>query len=110
MARATPKNEDGNPIGIATKSDGKTQKFIVRKVVEEMEGDEKKLVLQLLEFSSGHQQYRLGYYVKGKSGDMRSKWIWARSAPMINPEHLESLLSKARMEGWYPTPLDAGSI
>jgi hypothetical protein len=104
MARATSKDKEGNPLGTSTRSDGTKDKYVIRKVVSVMEGRAKKIVFQLLELPDGRTQYRIGYYVLGKKGDMEGKWVWARSTPQLNPEDFAKLLAQAQQQGWYPAP------
>lgn len=107
MPRSTETTTAGKPIGTATKSDGTKKHFVVERVVEVMEGDFKRIVFQLLRLSGGRFQYRIGYYVLGTKNEWKDKWIWARSTPLVNPEHLAALLAQATRQGWYPSPSEA---
>jgi hypothetical protein len=99
--RATELDPSGKKIGVAIATNGKKVKFVIQDEVSVLEGQTKKIVFQRLVFTDDKEQYRLGYYVLGRSGDMKEKWVWARSAPMIFPEHFVQLVEQARAAGWY---------
>ena len=107
MPRATEHTDEGKARGSTLDSAGIRQHFTVQDTVEVNEGDKKRIVFQYIRFDNGREQFRLGYYVLGRKGDMKDKWVWARSTPLINPEHLSLLLRKAKERGWYPSAGEA---
>lgn len=50
-------------------------------------------------YSEGDIVYRIGYFIVGKIGNAKGRWIWGQFAPMIPQEDLGPLLEKARQEG-----------
>lgn len=47
----------------------------------------------------GNIEYRFGYYMVGKNGIRKNKWIWGQSCPIIPRQDFNKLLNKARREG-----------
>lgn len=45
------------------------------------------------------KEYRIGYYIVGKIGRGKGKWLWGQFCPMIPEKDLTKLLSKAKKEG-----------
>ena len=44
-------------------------------------------------------EYRIGYYMLGRIGKRRDKWVWGQSAPLIPHEDLFKLIELAKREG-----------
>lgn len=104
MTRSTSRTSDGKAKGATTNPDGTKRHFVIEDVVEILEGDAKRIVLQLLRFSDGRLQYRFGYYVLSAKNELGDRWIWVRNTLQIYPEHLAVLLKMAGEKGWYPHP------
>lgn len=49
-------------------------------------------------WKKGDIEYRIGYYIIGRIGRAKGKWVWGQFCPMIPAEDLEALLKKAREE------------
>ncbi len=61
----------------------------------------KYLILQKLLFvDDGREEFRLGYYIIGREGQTRGKWMWPRFTPMMRPDDFAALMDKARAKGW----------
>ncbi len=73
---------------------------------------EKVLLLERLRLSSTkgeitHQDgnktgkivYRIGYFMIGKNGNRKGKWVWGQFCPIIPAKDLNKLMSKAKKEG-----------
>ena len=43
-------------------------------------------------------EYRIGYFIVGKIGRAKNRWIWGQFCPLIPVEDFEKLLRKARKE------------
>lgn len=50
-------------------------------------------------FREGDREYRIGYFIVGKNGQMRGRWAWGQFCPMIPTTDFRKLLRKARREG-----------
>jgi len=46
----------------------------------------------------GDIEYRIGYFMVGKNGNSKGKWIWGQFCPIIPKDDLNKLLTKARKE------------
>lgn len=51
----------------------------------------------------GHQEkgaieYRIGYYIVGKIGRAKDKWVWGQFCPLIPVEDFEKLIQKAKQD------------
>ena len=57
-------------------------------------------LLQLLHFDRGDEELRLGYYVLGKKGRTKGRWVWGQYAMSIPLEDLRGLVEEARRKGW----------
>lgn len=47
----------------------------------------------------GDIEYRFGYYMIGKIGRAKNKWVWGQFCPLIPKKDLNKLLNKAKKEG-----------
>jgi len=47
----------------------------------------------------GDFEYRFGYYMIGKIGRAKGKWVWGQFCPLIPKKDLNKLLYKASKEG-----------
>jgi len=57
--------------------------------------------LQQLRFQhDGRIKLRLGYYIIGKKGRARGKWVWGQFAPIAPPAEFQAILDKAKAAGW----------
>jgi hypothetical protein len=43
--------------------------------------------------------YRFGYYIQGKIGRARDRWVWGQFPPLIHAADLAPLLAQARRDG-----------
>ena len=46
----------------------------------------------------GEQEYRIGYFIVGRNGRAKGKWVWGQFCPLIPHGDLLRLLEKARTE------------
>lgn len=44
-------------------------------------------------------EYRLGYYIVGKIGKRKGKWVWGQFCPLIPEKDFKKLIKKAKKEG-----------
>ena len=49
-------------------------------------------------FREGDIEYRIGYYVVGRIGQMRGRWAWGQFCPLIPRRDFPRLLRKAKRE------------
>ena len=47
----------------------------------------------------GDVEYRIGYYIVGRIGRAKGKWVWGQFCPLIPANDLHRLLEKAKAEG-----------
>ena len=47
----------------------------------------------------GQVEYRVGYYIIGKNGRTKNKWIWGQFCPFIPQPDFKKLFDKAKKEG-----------
>lgn len=47
----------------------------------------------------GDIEYRFGYYIVGKIGRAKDRWVWGQFCPMIPDKDFNRLLEKAKKEG-----------
>ncbi|MBN1262829.1 MAG: hypothetical protein JW991_00565 [Candidatus Pacebacteria bacterium] len=50
------------------------------------------------QWKKGEIEYRLGYYIIGKTGRAKGKWVWGQFCPLIPANDLKKLLEKAKRE------------
>lgn len=68
-------------------------------VVERLRKDAFEGNLSYKGWRKGDIEYRIGYYIVGKIGKAKGKWIWGQFCPMIPKEDFDKLINKARKEG-----------
>ena len=44
-------------------------------------------------------EYRLGYFIAGRTGRASGKWAWGQFSPIMSAGDLERIVEKARAEG-----------
>ena len=69
--------------------------FVVERLRKE--NYEGKLAREKL-WKKGEIEYRIGYYIVGKIGRAKGKWVWGQFCPMIHAKDLKRLLAKAKKE------------
>jgi len=47
----------------------------------------------------GDIEYRFGYYIIGKKGRAKDKWVWGQYCPFIPRRDFKKLINKAQKEG-----------
>lgn len=47
----------------------------------------------------GDIEYRVGYYIVGKIGRAKDRWIWGQFCPLIPKKDFDKLIKKAKEEG-----------
>jgi len=50
---------------------------------------------------NGLIEIRFGYYIIGKRGKMKDKWVWGQFAPMMPIEDFSEVINMARERGWF---------
>jgi hypothetical protein len=50
-------------------------------------------------FREGDIEYRIGYFIVGRNGQMRGRWIWGQFCPLIPRRDFGRLLRTAKQEG-----------
>lgn len=50
------------------------------------------------QWKKGEIEYRIGYYIVGKIGRAKGKWVWGQFCPLIPEKDLKKLLEKAKKE------------
>ena len=60
----------------------------------------KLIYLQLIELENGREELRLGYYMIGKKGAMRGRWVWGQYALLIPRRDLKAMIRQAEKRGW----------
>lgn len=43
-------------------------------------------------------EYRIGYYIVGRIGRAKGRWVWGQFCPLVPQEDLKKLLEKAKRE------------
>ena len=46
----------------------------------------------------GAIEYRIGYYIVGKIGRAKDKWVWGQFCPLIPVEDFDNLVQKAKQD------------
>jgi len=47
----------------------------------------------------GDIEYRVGYYIVGRNGRVKNRWVWGQFCPLIPKVDFNKLIKKARDEG-----------
>lgn len=50
----------------------------------------------------GYKEYRIGYWIVGKTGNRAGKWTWGQFCPFIPIDDFNKLIDKAKKEGTIP--------
>ncbi len=50
------------------------------------------------QWKKGDIEYRIGYFIIGKIGRAKGRWVWGQFCPLIPAEDLVRLLEKAKKE------------
>lgn len=81
--------------------DSTKTKFKINDEVSLRQSDypEKEFVLQELEYEDGRKEIRIGYYIIGKKGRAKGKWVWGQFNPHFPKDDLYRLLEKAKKKG-----------
>ncbi len=51
------------------------------------------------QWNKGDIEYRIGYYIVGKIGRAKGRWVWGQFCPLLPAKDLSNLLEKAKREG-----------
>lgn len=49
-------------------------------------------------YKNGGIEYRVGYYIVGKIGRAKGKWVWGQFCPLIPQVDFDKLIKKAKKE------------
>lgn len=50
-------------------------------------------------WKNGEIEYRIGYFIVGKIGRARGRWVWGQFCPLIPVSDFKELISKAKKDG-----------
>ncbi len=75
-------------------SNFKNKVFIIERLRKE--STEGKLAYD--NWKKGDLEYRIGYYIVGRIGKAKGKWVWGQFCPLIPKNDLNKLLKKAKKE------------
>ncbi|MBI2099298.1 hypothetical protein HYT45_02695 [Candidatus Uhrbacteria bacterium] len=50
-------------------------------------------------WKTGEVEYRIGYFIVGRIGRAKGRWVWGQFCPIIPAKDLKHLISKAEKEG-----------
>lgn len=67
-------------------------------VLERLRHYKKEGVLAFGNWHKGGIEYRIGYFIVGKIGRVKNKWIWGQFCPLLPQHDLMKLIDKARRE------------
>jgi hypothetical protein len=88
--------------------DGQVITFVVEDEIQWMQRNsegKKLLVFQKMKFDDreNHIELRFCYYVIGKKGGMKGKWVFGHFAPIAPIEDLHAIFLEAMNRGWFST-------
>jgi|SRR3989344_3184871 len=49
-------------------------------------------------WKTGEIEYRIGYFIVGRIGRVRDRWVWGQFCPILTAKDLKQLISKAEKE------------
>ena len=49
-------------------------------------------------WKEGNIEYRIGYFIRGKIGRTKGRWVWGQYCPLIPHKDLNNLFEKAKRE------------
>ncbi len=67
-------------------------------VFERLRSEAKSGQLAYKDWKKGVLSYRIGYYIVGRNGNTKDRWVWGQFCPMIPLKDLSKLLKKAKDE------------
>lgn len=70
--------------------------FIIERLRKELT---KGKIIHQSSWNKGDIEYRIGYFIIGKIGKTRERWVWGQFCPLIPHQDLISLLDKAKKDG-----------
>lgn len=87
--------------GYMVSREGKREKFTIGEYIllRQSSAKHKVFVLEELIFDSGIRQLRLGYYMLGRKGNMKNKWVWGQYCPFIPKKDFNKLYEMAKKKG-----------
>jgi hypothetical protein len=91
-----------NLKGQVTTIEGKKVKFRVGKYVTLPASNYrgKTFILEEIFFEDRSEpELRFGYYIIGRKGGRKGKWVWAQFCPLILKEDLQKIIELAKREG-----------
>ena len=59
----------------------------------------KKICFQKVEFDDGRKELRLAYYIIGKKGRMKRKWVFGQFATFMPARDFRSIVRRAKRKG-----------
>lgn len=71
-------------------------------IMERLRKESTEGALAYKNWKKGDIEYRIGYYIIGRIGRARGKWVWGQFCPMIPAEDLIALLDQAKRDGVIP--------
>lgn len=67
-------------------------------VIERLRKDSTVGKLAYDNWRKGDIEYRIGYYIIGRVGRAKGKWVWGQFCPLIPKNDLDKLLKKAKKD------------
>jgi hypothetical protein len=61
----------------------------------------KLIYLQKVQFEDERIEFRLCYYIIGKVGKTKGKWVFGQFATLVPAEDFRVIFEKARKKGWF---------
>jgi hypothetical protein len=60
----------------------------------------KAFCLHKLKYSSGKEEFRIGYYMIAHKPRMKGKWAWGQYAPIMTAEEMKMIFDRVKVKGW----------
>ncbi len=60
----------------------------------------KVIYLQLMKFDNGKLQLRLCYYIQGKVGRPKGKWVFGQFATLLPSRDFQEIIAEAKSRNW----------
>ena len=76
------------------------ERYSIRRRIAMVQSNDRRKVIVLEEIDMRDRvELRLAYYIKGRRGRARNRWVWGQFASMMPPQDLRKLIEKAREIG-----------
>lgn len=68
-------------------------------IIERLRSEKTEGALTHKNWQKGKIEYRIGYYIVGKIGRGRGRWLWGQFCPIVPLKDFDKLIAKAKKEG-----------